>query len=352
MSPNKTTTRSRPAKPTPKTPRRRLIQLERVRGAVLHHSRGCRRALRLRRLLAGRRELAAVPARAGERRCAMAGCFSRDASSSGGPSPGLPGLMYDGATDSWLVRETGIMVEVPEIWGHVFVGRTKEGFSLNKVMVGYAGWTMERATISDATIPILADGVKWLGLAPKLRLVLERRHLRRLVVGGAVVLELRPSGRGSYGMAAGVQGTDEASSRHEPALREARRGRAAASLAAGELHRAVLRRDRQVPRQQHEDGGHRGLLPPGSVAVGSEYFFQHVKATESGDPDVPRGRRRRHLARHRRDARLQHARRVLQSGVTGAHGLRRWTWCVGARGTLLLHRPRRVVAIAAAGSGG
>jgi phosphate-selective porin OprO/OprP len=65
------------------------------------------------------------------------------------------GLMYDGATDSWLVRETGIMVEVPEIWGHVFVGRTKEGFSLNKVMVGYAGWTMERATISDATIPFL-----------------------------------------------------------------------------------------------------------------------------------------------------------------------------------------------------
>ena len=61
------------------------------------------------------------------------------------------GLMYDGATSSWLVRETGVMVAVPEAWGHIFVGRTKEGFSLNKVMVGYAGWTMERATISDAT---------------------------------------------------------------------------------------------------------------------------------------------------------------------------------------------------------
>jgi phosphate-selective porin OprO/OprP len=45
------------------------------------------------------------------------------------------------------------MVEIPEIRGHLFVGRTKEGFSLNKVMVGYAGWTMERATTSDATIP-------------------------------------------------------------------------------------------------------------------------------------------------------------------------------------------------------
>src|SRR5262245_12451308 len=76
------------------------------------------------------------------------------------------GIMYDGPTDSWLMRETGIMVAVPELWGHIFVGRTKEGFSLNKVMTGYAGWTMERATINDATIPILADGVKWLGYIP------------------------------------------------------------------------------------------------------------------------------------------------------------------------------------------
>jgi phosphate-selective porin OprO/OprP len=81
------------------------------------------------------------------------------------------GIMYDGATDSWLFRETGIMVAVPELWGHLFIGRTKEGFSLNKVMSGYAGWTMERATITDATIPILADGVKWLGYLPNRRLL-------------------------------------------------------------------------------------------------------------------------------------------------------------------------------------
>ena len=79
--------------------------------------------------------------------------------------------MYDGPNDRWLVRQTGIMVDVPEIWGHIFVGRTKEGFSLNKVMVGYAGWTMERSTINDATIPILADGIKWLGYAPEDRLL-------------------------------------------------------------------------------------------------------------------------------------------------------------------------------------
>src|SRR5579883_948728 len=76
------------------------------------------------------------------------------------------GIMYDAPTRSFLARETGIMIAVPELWGNFFIGRTKEGFSLNKVMVGYAGWTMERATINDATIPILADGIKWLGYSP------------------------------------------------------------------------------------------------------------------------------------------------------------------------------------------
>jgi phosphate-selective porin OprO/OprP len=81
------------------------------------------------------------------------------------------GIMYDGPTDQYLVRETGVMIAVPELRGHIFVGRTKEGFSLNKVMVGYAGWTMERSTINDATIPILADGIKWLGYIPERHLL-------------------------------------------------------------------------------------------------------------------------------------------------------------------------------------
>jgi phosphate-selective porin OprO/OprP len=81
------------------------------------------------------------------------------------------GIMYDAGNDEWVFRQTGIMVAVPEIWGDVFVGRTKEGFSLNKVMIGYAGWGMERAPMSDAALPILADGVKWLGYLPKARVL-------------------------------------------------------------------------------------------------------------------------------------------------------------------------------------
>jgi phosphate-selective porin OprO/OprP len=79
------------------------------------------------------------------------------------------GIMYDGSSDSWLVRETGIMVGVPEAFGYFFIGRTKEGFSLNKVMNGYAGWALERQMAIDV-IPILADGLKWLGYLPKQRI--------------------------------------------------------------------------------------------------------------------------------------------------------------------------------------
>lgn len=77
------------------------------------------------------------------------------------------GVMYDAPNHQWLIRQTGVMIAVPELWGHFFIGRTKEGYSLNKVMTGYDGWTMERSTINDASIPILADGIKWLGYVPK-----------------------------------------------------------------------------------------------------------------------------------------------------------------------------------------
>ena len=77
------------------------------------------------------------------------------------------GIMYDAPSHSWLIRQTGIMVELSKKWGYLFIGRTKEGFSLNKVMTGYDGWTMERSTMNDATVPLLADGIKWMGYEPK-----------------------------------------------------------------------------------------------------------------------------------------------------------------------------------------
>lgn len=80
------------------------------------------------------------------------------------------GLMYDGPSRNWFLRETGVMVGVPEIQSSFFVGRTKEGFSMSKVMNGYSGWALERQMAIDA-IPILADGIKWLGYLPKKRIL-------------------------------------------------------------------------------------------------------------------------------------------------------------------------------------
>jgi phosphate-selective porin OprO and OprP len=83
------------------------------------------------------------------------------------PTTWCVGFMYDGYLNEWFLRQSGVMVGVRKILSYFFVGRQKEGFSLNKVMVGYDGWTLERFTFSDASIPLLADGIKWLGYSKR-----------------------------------------------------------------------------------------------------------------------------------------------------------------------------------------
>jgi phosphate-selective porin OprO/OprP len=94
------------------------------------------------------------------------------------------GIMRDVPTQSWFVRQTGVMIAVPELWGYFFLGRAKEGFSLNKVMAGYDGWTMERSTMNDATVPLLADGIKFLGSTPKHRFLWNLGYFNDVVSKG------------------------------------------------------------------------------------------------------------------------------------------------------------------------
>jgi phosphate-selective porin OprO/OprP len=79
------------------------------------------------------------------------------------------GMMYDGDKKIWLLRETGFTIGVPKLFGHIFIGRTKEGYSMVKVMNGHFPWAAERQMALDV-IPILADGVKWFGYMPKSRI--------------------------------------------------------------------------------------------------------------------------------------------------------------------------------------
>jgi phosphate-selective porin OprO and OprP len=81
------------------------------------------------------------------------------------------GYMYDGLNDKWLWRETGFVVAVPEIWGHLFIGRTKLGVSMIKHMSGASIMGLERAPIEDMIIPIQNDGIRWMGYLPKQKLV-------------------------------------------------------------------------------------------------------------------------------------------------------------------------------------
>ena len=67
-----------------------------------------------------------------------------------------------------MLRETGLTIGVPEMFGHIFIGRTKEGYSMVKVMNGHSPWAAERQMALDV-IPILADGIKWFGNLPKSR---------------------------------------------------------------------------------------------------------------------------------------------------------------------------------------
>jgi phosphate-selective porin OprO/OprP len=77
--------------------------------------------------------------------------------------------MYDGNEKVWMLRETGLTIGLPELKSSLFIGRTKEGYSMIKVMNGHSPWGFERMMAIDV-IPILADGVKLFGYAPKSRI--------------------------------------------------------------------------------------------------------------------------------------------------------------------------------------
>ncbi len=196
------------------------------------------------------------------------------------------GLMFDGPTDRWLVRETGFMFEVPALLGHVFVGRTKEGFSLNRVMVGYAGWTMERAPISDATIPILADGIKWLGYASKPRLLWNLgfygdtlsegqsfSSYDNQIVGRLAWLPLMSESAGRL-LHVGVSG--RYGKPNEGVLRL--RSRPEAFPAPFVIDTGEFEADSTTMT------AFEAYYRPGPLLVGTEYFLQNVDAPESGDP--------------------------------------------------------------------
>jgi phosphate-selective porin OprO and OprP len=196
------------------------------------------------------------------------------------------GYMYDKAKDDWRFRQTGLMVEVRKAHGNLFVGRTKEGFSTSKIMVGYQGWTNERATINDALISILADGIKWTGDIPNGKFVYNLGYFWNnraeqesfdkhddVVVARGVWLPLAGTDKGVLHVA--FQARHAKSDQGELQYRSKPESFQAQAYAIDTGKFAADSADAY---------GFETYYRPGSFMVGTEYFFTRVDAPDSGNP--------------------------------------------------------------------
>jgi len=149
---------------------------------------------------------------------------------------------------------------------------------------GYAGWTMERQPISDATIPILADGIKWLGYLP------EKHLLWNLGVYGDWLSEgqtFSTYSRQVAGRFAWVPIESQSTVLH-----------VGLNLRHGKPDDGVLQlraRPEAFPAPFFVDTGKLAVKDttltgieayyrPGSLLFGSEYYFQKADAPQSNNP--------------------------------------------------------------------
>ena len=196
------------------------------------------------------------------------------------------GYMYDKAKDDWRFRQTGLMVEIRKAHGNLFVGRTKEGFSTSKIMVGYQGWTNERATINDALISILADGIKWTGDIPNGKFVYNVGYFWNnraeeesfdkhddVVAARGVWLPLAGTDKGVLHIA--LQARHARSDQGELQYRSKPESFQAQAYAIDTGKFAADSADAY---------GFETYYRPGPFMVGTEYFFTTVDAPDSGNP--------------------------------------------------------------------
>ena len=196
--------------------------------------------------------------------------------------------MYDKGKDDWRFRQTGIMIAVPEAYGSIFIGRTKEGFSTSKMMVGYQGWTNERATVNDAFLPILADGIKWSGYTPK------GHFVYRLGFFGDTRTEYESFNKNDKQAVGRLVWLPFAGEEKENGvLHLALQYRRGKSEDGGLQYRSKPESyeaqeyaiDTGRFSADHSDMyGVEAYYRPGPLMYGMEYYFNKVKAPESGDP--------------------------------------------------------------------
>ncbi len=196
------------------------------------------------------------------------------------------GIMYDWNAEKWVMRQTQVMVSVPEIWGDISVGRTKEGFSLNKVMIGYGGWTMERQPINDATLPILADGVKWLGYLQKRKIIWNLGFYGDAVSEGQTfsTYENQISGRFAYLPILSPSGGNLLHIGISHRYGKAKDGKLKLRARPGAWAAPYFVDTGDIAASHSRMTSIETYWRPHSVTIGGEYFFQNLDAPEAGDP--------------------------------------------------------------------
>jgi phosphate-selective porin OprO and OprP len=196
------------------------------------------------------------------------------------------GYMYDGARKEWAFRQTGLMYDVPALLGNIFIGRTKEGFSTNKIMVGYHFWTNERATANDALIPILGDGIKWTGRIPSEKLVYNVGYFYdkysetetfnkndNQFVGRAVWLPFMGTDKGVLHLALEARWADAEDGQLQY------RSKPEAFLA-----QSYAIDTGKFPASHANTLGVETYYRPGPLMFGMEYFFNQVSSPETNNP--------------------------------------------------------------------
>jgi phosphate-selective porin OprO/OprP len=197
------------------------------------------------------------------------------------------GYMYDAGKNEWVFRQTGLKLTVAPLHGFFFVGRTKEGFSTNKLMVGYYGWFNERSAANDAFIPILADGVRWTGTSPGGSIVYN---------AGAyadVLSEKQTFNRNDWQFAARLVWLPLGLDTRDGVLHLAAEGRFAGSndgvlqyksKAEGFLLQSNAVDTGPFDASNSLMGGLEAYYVRGPFSSGTEYYVNRVSASASGDP--------------------------------------------------------------------
>jgi phosphate-selective porin OprO/OprP len=153
-------------------------------------------------------------------------------------------------------------------------------------MIGYAGWTNERSPINDATLPILADGIKWLGFAEKAHLIWNLGFYGDAISEGESFssYENQLSGRLAW---VPVLSTDGGNLLHlgvSGRYGKVNNGTLRLRARPGAWAAPYFVDTEEFAADTTTMTGIEVYYRPGPFTFGSEYFMQNVDAPASGDP--------------------------------------------------------------------